>query len=89
MRSGVYRHPLRTCWILIKRAGTEAPYSYKPRTNDEKIYWLIQEEFKWLADFEVQQNKLDAFAEAHGLDEVPLETVRRTYPDWEYGKDWR
>jgi len=89
MRSGVYRHPLRTCWLFVTRGGGGAEYSYLPRTNDVELYWLIEDAFEWSTDFAAQQNKLDAFAEEHGLDEVPLEKVRRTYPNWEYGKDWR
>ena len=85
MRSGIYHHPLRTCWVLIQCGGIGAEDSNMPQTNDVELYWLIDKEFSWSPDFMAQQKKLDVFAEMNGLDEVPLGKVRRTYTRWEYG----
>ena len=85
MRSGIYHHPLRTCWVLIATGGVGSERTYKPQTNDVELYWLIQEEFGWSPDFMAQQKLLDEFAERNELDEVPLEKMRQTYKQWEYG----
>ena len=82
-KSGVYRTK-SNMWVMVDCGGRGAENSWMPRTNSYGLAFLLQSEFQWSDDRAAQQKKLDAFAEEIGLEEVPLDLVRKTYPDWVY-----
>lgn len=52
------------CWVRVQKAT--GGY-FRAATNDERIYWLIEEELDYRATSDEAQSDLDSFATCHGL----------------------